>query len=717
MPKFKIKSPDGRTITIEAADEATAVRGAQEWAKTNPPARQAGVRYGNLVLPTGASPTAPVRPATAQERRARPAPPARGQRTQREGEAYARGQAGSSGDVQLGLGSGVLKGIAALGDLGQIASNPGAFAAGLQGPMPSQALEQSGVTYAPTTDSGRLAEGAGMMLPNALFPGSAPARVAAVAIPALTGEGSRIATREMGYDEQSQANMRALGQVAGALATGVRPSAPRAPGARPPAPPKPVRLRAPERRVGQALERATERAGLNRAQVAEQIRAGTPPWMIPGASDIAEVAAQHPGPARGALRTATDNAVTAAGEDVRGAVANTLGGRGDYFSTVDNMLEAKRVAAARGMEQFGQQQIPLNPSAVQALRSDLARTALRDQATNLLASADDAERASGAQLNRLADDLLDRPGQVTLDIRSAQDVSYALREASSSAYAAGAGGRGKALKDLANAIRGNAREASPDYARWLKDYGDASDNAAAMDMGRRIFREQDGVSGTNAETIQRDLAEMGPAAIDHYRKGVGEAILAQMRASRGNVGAMRQLLRSEEFAARARIAFPGNTFDDFMAQAEGLVARQDAANRILGGSQSAFRLQGRADLESQGVDPVGYALEAVTADPQAMARRGIRDAIGAIPRQDRSILGNTDMNAMLGEALTNPDVMLRLIRAAETDPQAAVLIQSARQNPQFAAAIEAALRAAPVAAVTANAASGRRPAPPAPPQR
>lgn len=36
MPVFEIQTPDGRTLDIEAGDEATAIRGAQEWYKTNP---------------------------------------------------------------------------------------------------------------------------------------------------------------------------------------------------------------------------------------------------------------------------------------------------------------------------------------------------------------------------------------------------------------------------------------------------------------------------------------------------------------------------------------------------------------------------------------------------------------------------------------------------------------------------------------------------------
>ena len=36
MATYTIEAPDGRKITIEAADEATAIRGAQEWTAANP---------------------------------------------------------------------------------------------------------------------------------------------------------------------------------------------------------------------------------------------------------------------------------------------------------------------------------------------------------------------------------------------------------------------------------------------------------------------------------------------------------------------------------------------------------------------------------------------------------------------------------------------------------------------------------------------------------
>jgi hypothetical protein len=48
MAVFTIEAPDGRQIDIEAADEATAVRGAQEWAAANPAAKKIVGRPGKM---------------------------------------------------------------------------------------------------------------------------------------------------------------------------------------------------------------------------------------------------------------------------------------------------------------------------------------------------------------------------------------------------------------------------------------------------------------------------------------------------------------------------------------------------------------------------------------------------------------------------------------------------------------------------------------------
>lgn len=257
MPRYKLQGPDGRTVTIEAADRDTAIRGAQEWAAANPapsrPVNAAEQRAMDYVRRTAEVSAMAAKPAP----RVRPAPPR--ERTQREGEDYARRQVGSSGDIQQAIGSGALRALGAIGDMGQIARDPMRLVAPGRESQ-TEALDRMGAFYNPTTDEGKLAEGATMMAPNALFPGSAGARFAAWALPTLAGEASRIATREMGYDEQSQANMRGLGQFAGGLASGVRLGRPGPPRV------KPERL---SRQEEAALRRATR--GVNPAEARARI--------------------------------------------------------------------------------------------------------------------------------------------------------------------------------------------------------------------------------------------------------------------------------------------------------------------------------------------------------------------------------------------------------------------------------------------------------------
>lgn len=58
MAVFTIKAPDGRTIQIKANDQATALRGAQEWAAANP-AQQPGASGGAATPPAGLRPGTP----------------------------------------------------------------------------------------------------------------------------------------------------------------------------------------------------------------------------------------------------------------------------------------------------------------------------------------------------------------------------------------------------------------------------------------------------------------------------------------------------------------------------------------------------------------------------------------------------------------------------------------------------------------------------------
>lgn len=77
----------------------------------------------------------------------------------------------------------------------------------------------------PRTPAGRVARTTGQMLPNALAPGSIPARIANVVIPTATTEAAGGLAKAAGADEQGQQWARMSGGLLGGLAASVRPNA------------------------------------------------------------------------------------------------------------------------------------------------------------------------------------------------------------------------------------------------------------------------------------------------------------------------------------------------------------------------------------------------------------------------------------------------------------------------------------------------------------
>lgn len=151
---------------------------------------------------------------------------------------------GLAKDTGLGLLSGLGKGVSGIGDLVEQASPLGALdnimksAAGVglmlngkgaQAPAsPFSVLSDATArtAYQPVTDAGHLAETVGTMLPNALLPGSAAARVANVITPALgqvTGEG--LAQRG-GADQRGQQLAGMLGATLGGGLSSLRMARP-----------------------------------------------------------------------------------------------------------------------------------------------------------------------------------------------------------------------------------------------------------------------------------------------------------------------------------------------------------------------------------------------------------------------------------------------------------------------------------------------------------
>ena len=454
----------------------------------------------------------------------------------------------------------------------------------------------------------------------------------------------------------------AASEIKGVLGTATMGMRPGARGVKP-LPPKVARPAEPDVRAAKVIERARAR----------DLAAGDMPEVAPGAMPIhqggenltamADVVANSPGPGRAAIRRAVRDYEGRAVDRTKADIARDLGGRNDYFATQDALIDARKTAADEGMSRLQDQLVTLDNDSVLALRSDLAKGAIRERALNALASPDPAVRADGARLMRLADDLLDKPGAQTITVRDAQDISRSLLEGANSAYASGNGGRGGALKELGKAVRTNAatpeRGGFQEYGDWLKQFGDDMSREEALQLGRDMFGGK-----ANAEQLRMATADMSDAERLLFQKGAGEALLAKVRGARGDVGALREMLRSEENADRLALAFPDDqAFANFMESAARRVAERDVNSRIMGGSPTDPRMAARADLEAEGFDALGAAGDVFTGNVGGAARKVAGEAMKKLPRRSRGVLQDPEANLALAKALTDPDEMTRVLNA------------------------------------------------------
>lgn len=426
-----------------------------------------------------------------------------------------------------------------------------------------------------------------------------------------------------------------------------------------------------ENRVAEALNREIRSNRFDPDTILASLH-GAPEGALPlnvgnGAlAGAAEVIAQSPGPGRQVILDALRQQRANSGDRIGRRVQEALGGEGNYFATLDGQIAQRRQAANEVMGQIEGQAFNLTPDAVTALRSELAQRELRNAAQLGLASADPVARNNAANLNRLADTLLDNPAAAQIDVRNAQTVSKALLDASSSAWRAGDGARGQALGGLGRAVRENAAEAVPQYRQWLRQYGDDSSNIEALELGRSVLRNVDDPrpDGVSAEVLRRQVSEMSDTAKDLFRKGVGEAIVARARTSKGGVGAMRDILRSQELGDRLRTAFPDEAaFTRFLNAAEAEAGMADVASGVLGNSRTAFR-QGAA--ERMGAPDYGQAVDSLnnttlTGLALETGRQGLKAAASKIAK-NRSILENDNLNELFARALTDQDLLRQMLQ-------------------------------------------------------
>lgn len=168
MPVFTLQAPDGRKVKIEAADQATAMRGAQEWYASTQPTKASAAKGLGKALVTGA----------------------------------VKGVVGLAQQADATTPTGIARNV--LSQFGG-PSSPGEQA--------NSFVARHG--YKPQTRAERYTEAVAEMIPNALAPGGPVRRGAAVLLPGLAGEGLRETAEGMGAGQTGQAVAKFAGNLLG----------------------------------------------------------------------------------------------------------------------------------------------------------------------------------------------------------------------------------------------------------------------------------------------------------------------------------------------------------------------------------------------------------------------------------------------------------------------------------------------------------------------
>ena len=430
-------------------------------------------------------------------------------------------------------------------------------------------------------------------------------------------------------------------------------------------------INADEARVARTIERALQRDEIPTADFLASVQAN--PEQVPAllggrnTAALAEAAASTPGTAQSRIARVLEDRAGAATDRVSQELGQTFGATGGGLRSIEEGIAARTSQANQAMSQIEGLPIALSADAQVAIRAPRARAAILDAAENRLSSMDPQVRQQGQRLQALVSDTQVNTGGLT--IRDVQDVSYALREAASSAFESGDGAKGAALRELAGAIRQAGRDASPEYRSFLQNFGDASANLDARRLGMSVLNKATERNRVSAAQLRAQVDEMTPLEVENFRLGVGEALIDRARSVNGGVGAMRAIARSNEFADRVRVAFPTDeAFENFIQFATREVDESAAINRILGSSRTAPRQALMDDLNGNGLDTreiYDLGRNAVTLNAPGFLSSAANSIVRRIPNTQANILQRPATNEILGEAITSGPAIQRLLQEME----------------------------------------------------
>jgi hypothetical protein len=367
---------------------------------------------------------------------------------------------------------------------------------------------------------------------------------------------------------------------------------------------------------------------------------------------LGRAAAAKPGAGRKTLNKALDAQQKASQGKVLAAVNETLGGNSSvpFNRRVANMItqrssNGQKLYDAAFKRNFGK----AFPAKLNALQDRIPGEAVR----NAMKIAQTEGRPFGQQLIASIDDMGNVAFSRAPSLREWHYIQRGLRSAADSAYRNGVGEVGTAYKNLHRQILDAMDEVSPIYKQARKAYASQSDMIDAIRRGREILLPS---NAKNVDALADDIARMSKAEKEMLQIGLARQMQDMLEATPDAAGDMVKKIFGNAAKRNAiRAAFDNDSaFRAFQTKMTNLGKEAKSFQYIRTGSRTSF-----VDAEKQGAGVLGEAAAAVvdTASTGGM-NTTIRGAVKLLSGMDEGvaaevakILVERDPNAVL-RALT-----------------------------------------------------------------
>jgi soluble lytic murein transglycosylase-like protein len=229
---------------------------------------------------------------------------------------------------------------------------------------------------------------------------------------------------------------------------------------------------------------------------------------------------------------------------------------------------------------------------------------------------------------------------------------------------------GRAIVGTTKALRKELVDLNPAYGDALAAGGEP---LRLEDAYRSAGKLMD--NSVSERLFQQRWQSMSPSEQQAFRGGWLNHVYEKSQGGALNL----RSLTSPAYQAKLSAVFGKQAAQDLTTSVRQGLDLQGVGQRMLGGSPTYPLQAARADLESQGGDPLDLAEKVLdaTASPLRAGRAALKVALKALPRQDRSVLGNAQANATLAKALTDPSEMDKLLAALNAMKTAPAPVSSA----------------------------------------